>query len=177
LHDKRAILPVLWRDPVISGEVKRRPQHALIFLSAYAVEEHPDIDEEDFLGSIWVDGIIDSIMKQINQGASLRNLALIGPHRGDVIGYEIQGSGIVWSALSDRGEAKDMIAGHVNTMINPNSDLSDLAAELVDAFIAAANEDAEGSVLTRVPRAISERNQVAATRTPSSPHSTTCVAR
>lgn len=49
--------------------------------------------------------------------------------------------------LSDRSEAIDLIAGHIDTMIDPDADLLDLSRELVEAFIAAALEDAEGSVL------------------------------
>ena len=54
-----------------------------------------------------------------------------------MIGYEIEGSGTVWSALSDRGEAMDLVAAHVDEMIDPDGDLSKLAAEMVEAFIAA----------------------------------------
>ena len=130
-----------------SSEVEKLPQHALIFLSAYALKEDADSDEAGSFGSIWVDGIVDMVMKEINHRASQRNLDLIGPHHGDVIGYEIQGAGMVWSALSNRGEAMDLIASHADTMIDPDADLSGLAAELVEAFIAAANEDAEDSIL------------------------------
>jgi hypothetical protein len=132
---------------LVSGEVEKLPKHALIFLSAYAFEEDVNFDEVDSLGSIWVDGTGDTVMAEIKHRARKRNLDLIGPDRGDLIRYEIQGSGMVWSALSDRGEAMDLIARHGETLIDPDGDLSELAAELVEAFIAAMNEDAQESVL------------------------------
>jgi hypothetical protein len=140
-----------WDDTVrafVSGEVEKLPKHALIFLSAHAFENGSNIDEEGSLGGISIDGIVACVMEEINERASRRNLDLIGPNRGDVIGYEIEGSGMVWSALPDREEAMTLIAEHADTMISPDADLSDLARDLVDLFIAAANEEAEGSVLS-----------------------------
>lgn len=80
---------------LVSGELEKLPQHALIFLSAYFFQEDADSDKMDSLGRIWVDGIVDMIMEEIKHRASRRNLGLIGPHRGDVIGYEIRGAGMV----------------------------------------------------------------------------------
>ena len=131
----------------VSGEVEKLPKHALIFLSAHAFDEDGDSDENESLGSVWVDGIINTIMEEINAHASRRNLQLIGPHRADVIGSEIEGGGSVWSALSDRGEATDLISDHVDTMINADADLAAVAATLADAFLSAAREDVEGGML------------------------------
>lgn len=130
----------------ITSEVGKLPKNALVFLSAQAFEEDADGDEEEWLGSIWVEGIVNAILEEVNHRASQRKLDLIGPHRGDVIGYEIEGSGMVWSVLSDRGEAIDLIANHTDTMIDPDGDLSEIADEMVDGFMTAANEDAEGTV-------------------------------
>ena len=118
---------------LVSSEVENLPKYALMFLSAHVFQEDVDSDETEYLGSTWVDGIVDTAMNEINHHAARRNLGLIGPHRSDVIGYETQGSGMVWSALSGRGEAMDLIASHVDTMIDPDADLSKLAGELVHA--------------------------------------------
>ena len=134
-----------WDDTVrafVGGEVEKLPRYAEIFLSAHAFEEDADSDEDESVGNIWVDGIVDSVMEDINKRASRRNLDLIGPERGDVIGYEIEGSGTVWSALSERGEAMDLVASHVDAMVDPDGDLSDLASEMVEAFMVAAKEGA-----------------------------------
>jgi hypothetical protein len=142
--------PFNWDDDVrafVTSEVEKLPPYALIFLSAYVFEEDANSGGMTDLGGIWVDGIVDTVMTAINQRASRRNLDLIAPHRADVIGYEIQGSGMVWSALTDRGEAMDFIAGHADAMIDPDADLSDLAGELVEAFVAGVNEDNEGYAL------------------------------
>jgi len=125
--------------------VERLPHYAKVFLSALAFEEDDDSDENESLGCIWVDGVANLILGQVNGRAGQRHLDLLGPHRGDVIGYQISGSGMVWSVLSDRGEARDLIAGHVASMIHPNGDLSELANAMVEAFIAAAAQDAEGA--------------------------------
>jgi hypothetical protein len=114
--------PGNWADTLralISGEVEKLPKHALIFLSLYAFEEDADSDEQELLGTIWLDGIVNTVADEIDRRARQRNLDLIGPHRGDLIGYEIEGFGMVWSALSERGEATDLIAGHVDTTLTP----------------------------------------------------------
>lgn len=140
-----------WDEPLgalVSGELEKLPEHALIFLSAYAFEGDCERDENESLGSIWVDGIANLVVENINDRASQRNLHLIGPHRADVIGSELEGGGSVWSALSDRGEATELIAGYVDMMIDPNADLAGVAAILADTFLSAAREEAEGGMLT-----------------------------
>lgn len=132
----------------IQYEVEKLPKHALVFLSAQAFAEDTDSVEEESLGSIWIDGAVSLVLDEVNSRASRRTLDLIGPHRGDVIGYEVDGSGMVWSVLSDRGEAMDLIASYSDALIDPESDLSDLAEEMVEAFMAAAAEDDEGAVFS-----------------------------
>lgn len=132
----------------IQTEVEKLPKHALVFLSVQAFEEDADSDEEEAVGSIWIDGIVSLVLDEVTSRASRRTLDLIGPHRGDVIGYEVQGSGMVWTVLSDRGEALDLIASHCDALIDPEGDLSDLAGEMVEAFMAAAAEDDEGAVFS-----------------------------
>lgn len=131
----------------VQAEVEKLPRHALVFLSAQAFEEDHDSDEES-LGGIWIEGIVSLVLDEVNSRASRRTLDLIGPHRGDVIGYEVEGSGMVWSILSDRGEAMDLIASHCDALIDPEGGLSDLADEMVEAFMAAAAEDDEGEVFS-----------------------------
>jgi len=132
---------------VIEAEIEKLPRHAQVFLSAKAFEDDRDMNE-DALGSIWLDGMVALIIESVNSEASGRNLDLIGPARSDVIGYEIEGSGVVWSALSERREAMELVASHVDEMINPDGDLSELAAEMVDAFIAAAKEETDGMAIS-----------------------------
>lgn len=132
----------------IQTEVEKLPKHALVFLSVQAFEEDADSDEEEALGNIWIDRIVSLVLDDVNTRASRRTLDLIGPHRGDVIGYEVQGSGMVWSVLSDRGEAMDLIASHCDALLDPDDDLSDLVEEMVEAFMAAAAEDDEGEVFS-----------------------------
>ena len=110
-----------WDDTIrafVSGEVEKLPKHALVFLTAHVFETGAVFDESGSLGSICVDGIVKVVLEEINGRASRRNLYLIGPHRADVIGGEIDGGGTVWAALSDRGEATDLIAGYADAMID-----------------------------------------------------------
>lgn len=132
---------------VIEAEIEKLPRHTQVFLSAKAIEDDFDM-EEDALGSIWLDGMVALIIVGVNSEASDRNLDLIGPARGDVIGFEIEGSGTVWSVLSDRREAMDLVQLHVDKLIDPDGDLSELAAEMVDAYIAAAREEADGTTVS-----------------------------
>jgi hypothetical protein len=129
----------------IAGAVEGLPPYAKVFLSGLAFDEDEDPDQNESLGCIWIDGIANLILRQVNEQAGQRNLDLLGPHRGDVIGYEISGSGTVWSALSDMGEATDLIASHVNAMIDPDGDLAELADAMVDAYLATAEQEAEGA--------------------------------
>ena len=130
---------------VIEVEIEKLPPHAQLFLSAKAAEDDPE-SEDDMLGTIWMDGMVDHILEGVNRVASRRNLYLIGPDRADEIGSEIEGRGIVWSVLSYRDEALGILASHVDEMIDPESDFSELAAEMVDAFITAAREETDGTV-------------------------------
>jgi hypothetical protein len=133
-----------WGDTVrafVSGEVEKLPQHALVFLSMKAFDEDSAMEEDQFLGSVWVEGIVNVIMDEVKQRASQRKLDLIGPHRTGAIGHEIEGCGVVWSALSDRGEALDIIANHTDAMLDPDADLSELAAEMIEGWLIAAEEE------------------------------------
>jgi hypothetical protein len=134
----------------IQAEVEKRPKHVLVFLSAKAVEEDADIDEEDALGrSIWMDGIVSLVLEEVNRRASRRNLDLIGPERGELVPYEVEGGGMVWGLLSERGEASNLVASHCDTLLDPQGDLSELAEEMLEAFMAAAAND-DGMVLPLV---------------------------
>ena len=136
-----------WDDTVrgyAEGEVKKLPHHELIFLSVHAFAE--DVSESKRVpgASIWVDGIVDLVMDEIKEFATKGNLDLIGPDRGEMIRYEAEGSGIVWSALSDQDEAMDLVASYADEILDPKGNLSRLAAELVDAFITTAKNEANG---------------------------------
>jgi hypothetical protein len=130
----------------IIDAVEKLPGYANVLLSGLAFENDEDSDEDESFGGICIDGIVNLVLEQVNDRASQRPLGLIGPHRGDEIGYEISGSGMVWSELSETGEARDLIGSHVDAMIDPDGDLSELADAMVDAFMTAAGENADGAV-------------------------------
>jgi hypothetical protein len=54
---------------------------------------------------------------------------------------------MVWSVLYEREEARDLIAGHADAIIDPDGDLSELAEEMVDAFMSAAKEEEDSALL------------------------------
>lgn len=124
----------------IQSHIDALPNHTQVLLSALAIEEDDDYDGRMQVGNLWNDGMVKQVLELLISQASRRQLDLIGPDRGDVIGYEISGSGVVWTALSDRREATELISPHVNEMIDKNGDLSDPAADLVAAFMTAASE-------------------------------------
>ncbi len=126
------------------------PKHAQIFLSALAFEEDVQFAEEANIGGIWIDGIVKVVTDAVNERASQRRLDMIGPHREDVICFELQGAGFAWSVLDDRSMARDLVKTHVDEMIDPDADLSPLAEEIVEAFLRTAGEDEDGNVLTRL---------------------------
>ena len=134
---------------VIEAEIEKLPRYAQVFLSAKAIEN--DLDrEEDVLGEIWEDGIVTLINAAVENEASGRNLDLIGPDRGDVIGYVVEGYGAVWSVLSDRGEAMDLLRPYVHELIDPDGDLSEVATEMVDAYLSALKDEADGPALAEL---------------------------
>ena len=138
-------VPGILRANILT-QVEKLPKHAQIFLSALAIEEDVNSDDEEFLGCISIDGIVKAVIEAVNERACGRNLNLIGPHREDAIRFEIEGTGFVWSVLSDREEAMSLIGAHADAMIDPDADLSQLADEMVEAFIIAAEEDEDGAV-------------------------------
>jgi hypothetical protein len=126
--------------------IERVAPYSKVLLSSLAFEEDDDSNEAHSLGNVWIDGIANLIIGQLNGRASQRNLSLIGPDRVDAIGYEISGSGVVWSVLSDRDEAMGLISLYADALIKPDGDLSELVDAMVDAFMATANENAEEAV-------------------------------
>lgn len=126
-------------------EVVKLSGHALVLLSAHAFDERWDGDEDEAAGVIWGDGVVHLVMEEIDCLAARRNLDLVGPDRCDFVGYEIEGSGIVWSALSERGEAFDLITSHAEELLDPDGDLSELAGEMTAAFMEAAREETTGT--------------------------------
>ncbi|CAJ0860759.1 hypothetical protein AMST5_01331 [freshwater sediment metagenome] len=131
---------------MVQSELQKLPKHAMAFLSALAFEEEVDGDAEEFIGYISIDGVSKIIIQLVDERASSRrNLELIGPNRGDAIGYHIEGSGIVWSVLDD---ASDTISGYVDEMIDPDANLSRLAEMMVDQFMIVLAEGDENTAFT-----------------------------
>lgn len=135
-------------EATIVDEIEKLPRHLHIILSAKAYEDAHDEDTEA-VGTIWMDGMVGLVMDQINEAASRQSgLDLIGPGRADALGYHVSGSGVVWSVLSDRGEAMELAAAAVDSLIDPDGDLSDLAERMLDAFFEAAQEEMDGPVMS-----------------------------
>jgi hypothetical protein len=134
----------------VLAQVENLPKYAQVFLSEFAFQEDIDSDNEKLLGGISIDEIVNTVTEAVNERACRRNLSLIGPHREDAIGYQIEGTGFVWSVLPNRKQAHNLIGAHVDAMINPNGDLSELAEEMVEAFIIAAREDEGGALFLKL---------------------------
>lgn len=139
-----------WESTVqsfVSSEIETLPKHLLVFLTVYAAENGSDADEYE-IGSIDINAIESIIMEKIAEKVSDRNLDLIGPYRAEVIGYEVSREGIVCSALSSADLLSEILASHVDTLIDTDADLSEIALEMVDAYIDLIKTEAEsGSAL------------------------------
>lgn len=132
---------------IILGEIETLPRHVQVMLSAMAYEDADD-EETGSVGNIWMDGMVGLVMDRVNEAASRQSgLDLIGPGRADALGYHVSGSGVVWSVLSDRGEAIELAAAEVDSLIDPAGDLSGLAERMLDSFFAAAQEEKDGPVM------------------------------
>lgn len=131
-------------------EIEKLPKHMLIFLSVLAFEQDDHLSSDDpwsNVGATWPEGAAKLVVDQVNEAASQRFLDLIGPDRADCIRYEASGEGVVWALLNDRGEAWDIVADYVDDFLDPTGDLDELAEALLDAFIDAAKEEVDDSVL------------------------------
>ena len=128
---------------IAGGEIEKLPRNLRTLLSAGALDMDPGRYAEDWRGGIYLDAIIDAVLEEVDAHASHVRLDLIGPDRTDVVPYEIVASGCVWGALSELGSGHDLIAEHVDTLIDPKADLTKVAEQAVDAFISAA-QDADG---------------------------------
>lgn len=132
----------------VQAELEKLPRHTMVFLSALAFEQSDgDEDAEDNIGAVFQDDVCKVIENLVNERASRRNLDLIGPNRADAIGYHIEGAGMAWRLIDD---ASDIISGHVDEMIDPDADLSNVANEMADQFIALLVEDDENSALVEL---------------------------
>lgn len=129
---------------LVSAEIANLPRHLQVFLSVYAAEHGSGNDEYE-PGTIWLEAIEAVVMEKIAERASGRNLDLIGPDRGDVIGYEVSSTGLVCSALASAGALTEVLATHVDTLIESEADLSEVAREIVDAYIELVRAEAESS--------------------------------
>ena len=103
------------------------------------------MDEEECLGCVWLDGIVRIVTEAVNERASHRRLDLIGPHRADVIPCYLEEARFVWSVLGDR-VAMDIVGGHVDTMIDPDADISPLAEGMTETFLAQVRQEEEGGI-------------------------------
>lgn len=130
---------------VVGEAVERLPKYAQVFISAHVLEQESDDERDQFIGSIWIEGIVNAVMDEISSRASERFLDLIGPHRSDVIGYEISMSGIVHSALSERDEMGGILANYAEEMIDPGADLTKMATEMVEMFFEAVDDETEST--------------------------------
>jgi hypothetical protein len=140
----------------IEVEVEKLPKYSQVFLSVLAFEEDPDSDEEECLGCTWIEGIVKLVAEAVNERACRRSLCLIGPNRADAIGYEIDGTGIVWSMLS-RAVALDLLQTYVDELIDPDADLSPMAGEIVEAFLTETRDDPESGVFLEFLRHFGEK--------------------
>jgi hypothetical protein len=131
---------------IIQAEIDRLPHYMQVFLTVNAVGSSVE-NVEEALGGTWMEGTIDLIIQEVNARACSRNLGLIGPQRTDMIAYELDGSGIVWSALSHRDEASEIIRSNFDYMLNLSDDLSAIGDELVNAYLDAAKEKADDLIL------------------------------
>ncbi|MFS0756512.1 hypothetical protein ABC383_17695 [Noviherbaspirillum sp. 1P10PC] len=128
----------------VSSEIEMLPRHLQMFLTIYA-SKYGSLADEYELGSIWIEAVESVIMGEIAEKALRRTLDLIGPHRSDVIGYEVSSSGLVCSTLSNADLLSDILASHVDTMIDAEADLSVVTHEVIDVYMGLVYDEADSS--------------------------------
>lgn len=123
--------------PILDAHIQSLPKPLLALLSAHASEVAGEADPA--LGSTWPNGLAELVAAQIRQRAARRDLAALGPDAAS----ELEGSGLVWDSLGK--ESRDIAAGHIADLLDPNADLSDLAHELAKAWLDCADSEARHS--------------------------------
>lgn len=131
----------------IQTHIEALPQHAQVLLSIYAIENEDDPDSGLLPGCVWIDGMVDLVLDVVDRDAFNRNLVMIGPDRAEIFIYEISGDGIVWSAVDETGGANDIVLPHLDEIIDKDGDLSEAANDLIEAFMAAADDAASATIL------------------------------
>ncbi|MBL0419732.1 hypothetical protein JI739_05150 [Ramlibacter sp. AW1] len=129
---------------IVTSQIDNLPRHLQVFLTVYASERGPAANEYE-LGTISVEAIESFVMDKMAEKASCRNLDLIGPHRGDVIGYVVSHTGLVCTAVANADLLSEILASHVDTLIIPEADLSAIAAEVIDAYMEVISSETDSS--------------------------------
>lgn len=114
----------------------KRNGDALLCLTAYCSShlDNSESGEEPSFGTISRDVICSSLLAKVNEIASKRNLYLLGPHRAHELGEYLSDGKVVISGLSE-DTAAEILMSHFDLLLDPGEELSELAEELVDAYI------------------------------------------
>lgn len=104
--------------------------------------------EEDgaLLGITGEDAIAHLLLERINSIACARNLDLIGPYRGDIIGMHHSLTGIVGSAMEAYGLANEFLAENVDVFLYRRpEEISEAGQQLLEQYLKIVEEDLENS--------------------------------
>lgn len=132
---------------IARAEIEALPEHLLILLSTYAFALDFDLDDDKTIGDISISSIVEATMEQMKNRASERRLQLIGPDQSDAIQYTIGDLGMIWDLLNEPGgQALGLVTDYVDTILDPDADVSDLASDMVEVFMACVTEDLNETV-------------------------------
>lgn len=126
--------------PILMSHITALPPPMLSLLSTHAAEEdgHPDGDLSP--GTLWQNGIAELLARDLRHRAARRMIWHLGADRADHIQSELDGKGLVWETLGS--EASELAAEHVDDLLDPAADLTDLADALVKAWLDRADDEA-----------------------------------
>jgi hypothetical protein len=134
---------------VIVGAIDKLPQHTLLLLSIYCIN---NLDKENDLDSslcIYLDEIVYAVKESVDQYALRRNVEIIGPHRGEEITMEVNLDGLAGEALSDAEETSDFLSEHVDLLLEGgDSNIEKVSHSLLERYVELINEDEDGFLLS-----------------------------
>ena len=118
--------------------------HSLVCLSAYSEDELEVVEEEGEIavGFICKDAIKRVAFQRIQEEAQAPKISIIGHGRLVELGFYLMKNGVVFSELSE-DELMNALADHFEDVIFPDSDLSNVANLLAEAFIEQIGEESE----------------------------------
>lgn len=133
----------------ITSALNKIDDQSLVCLTAFSQDEFGEVGEDGELevGVICANDIEDFAYQRIQEEAQRPEVNILGHNRADELGFHLTANGVVFSELSE-DELSSALADHFEDIINPDSDLSNLADTLSQTFLERIKEESDSFCLS-----------------------------